>query len=482
MRSLWKIIRRYSMSAGLIVFVILLCNFGCLWYLIYSGMGEMGTGLKLQNDMEQFGRELVPETGGTREEEQQKYELTDEGRRLLNENGFLWAMALDQKGNIVWEWQLPAEIRGSYGLQEVASFTRWYLEDYPVRVWSYGDLLLVFGRPEGLFAKYNVEFPLEFIENLFFYVRLLLLLNILLVVLFVLCFGYQFYRTLRPVAEGIEKLSCQEPVNLKESGTAGELAGKLNQASVLLERQSRRLEQRDRARTEWITGVSHDIRTPLALIMGYTDQLSDGCDTEKTAAAIRRQSLIIRRLIQDMNLTSKLACGAQPLRRSLCLPAKLLRECAADLYNEGIEQNYEIEVRILGNAEQAFISVDEGLLKRALRNLIGNSIRHNPQGCRIEIALRAESGCISYAIWDTGPGISENVVQELKLWETVDGRNSEGFYGRKGAVHIMGLRLAQEIARAHGGELLFDVRECGTYDARLEIKQEILWDLTKSKK
>lgn len=76
--------------------------------------------------------------------------------------------------------------------------------------------------------------------------------------------------------------------------------------------------------------------------------------------------------------------------------------------------------------------MDEGLLKRALRNLIGNSIRHNPQGCRIEIALRAESGCISYAIWDTGPGISENVVQELKLWETVDGRDSEGFTAGKG--------------------------------------------------
>lgn len=58
----------------------------------------------------------------------------------------------------------PGQLRTAGG----GLFTRWYLEDYPVSVWSYGDLLLVFGRPEGLFAKYNVEFPLEFIENLFF--------------------------------------------------------------------------------------------------------------------------------------------------------------------------------------------------------------------------------------------------------------------------------------------------------------------------
>lgn len=61
---------------------------------------------------------------------------------------------------------------------------------------------------------------------------------------------------------------------MREKGMASELAGKLNRTSSILQKQKEKLEQRDRARTEWIAGVSHDIRTPLALIMGYSDELS----------------------------------------------------------------------------------------------------------------------------------------------------------------------------------------------------------------
>lgn len=349
----------------------------------------------------------------------------------------------------------------------------------------------MFGSPKHLVGKYNVEFPKKMIENLFLYVKIFLLVNILVVLLFVLCFGYRFYCSLKPVAEGIDKLSRQEQVHLKEKGMTGELAKKLNQTSEILVNQRRRLKQRDQARTDWISGVSHDIRTPLALIMGYADQLmesrnADGkreeekCsigpkqDTGKIADAIRRQSLIIRQLIQDLNLTSKLAYGVQPLRQEKCLPSRLLRECVADLYNEGLDQNYDIEVGISKEAEQICIFADEELVRRALRNLIGNSIRHNPKGCRIEVVLRCRKDYVEYRVLDTGPGIPENVVQGLAYLErkekhASDDCISDEFETGEKTPHIMGLRLTQQIARAHGGNLIFIKRTGGTYDASLRI-------------
>lgn len=174
---------------------------------------------------------------------------------------------------------------------------------------------------------------------------------------------------------------------------------------------------------------------------------------------ICRQSLVIRQLIQDLNLTSKLAYHAQPLHKTEFSPAILLRECVAEFYNEGLEQNYEIEVAVTEEGEQVRLTGDVGLWKRALRNILGNSIRHNPAGCRITAGLKVGEGSVYYEIRDSGPGIPE------KISDILEGRKREAEEG----AHIMGLRLAGQIAAAHRGELQFIRRENGCCDIRLVL-------------
>ena len=88
-------------------------------------------------------------------------------------------------------------------------------------------------------------------------------------------FGWRFYVSVRPISEGIEGLSRKEPVHLREKGSARELAEKLNATSDILMDQEEKLSRRDQARADWIAGVSHDIRTPLTLIVGYSERLMD---------------------------------------------------------------------------------------------------------------------------------------------------------------------------------------------------------------
>lgn len=97
--------------------------------------------------------------------------------------------------------------------------------------------------------------------------RTILLANGGLILLFCFFFGLHFYRSLRPLAAGIEDLAKEESIHLQEKGMTGELAEKLNQTSERLERQKAVIEARDTAQTNWIAGVSHDIRTPLSMIM-----------------------------------------------------------------------------------------------------------------------------------------------------------------------------------------------------------------------
>lgn len=432
------------------------------WLLTVRGLGYHNM---VSAGAPDFKRSALESVGKEFYQENDTWQLSDTGRQELKEADFKWCMALDEHGEVVWEWKLPAGFDRSYTISEVARFSRWYLHDYPVAVWEAGKLLLVVGLDPEFFFRYSEILTLTNFTMISQYVKWALIVNTIVIIVFVFLLGYRFYQALKPLGRGLEKLSREEEVKLREKGMTGILAAQLNRTSEILQEQKKRLTKRDLARTEWIAGVSHDIRTPLALIVGYTDRLSKSPNLnqeEKALAdAVCRQSLVIRQLITDLNLTSKLAYEAQPLNKKECSPALILRECAADIYNEKIEQDkgqepeVDVELLIPADMEKVRIFADSGLLKRALRNLIGNSVRHNPGGCQVMVRLYEKNEKIYISVKDTGKGVPELVVQNM------DNQTDK--------VHIMGLRLARQIVRAHGGELIFEKRESGTYDVTLEL-------------
>ena len=73
--------------------------------------------------------------------------ITDEAERMLITN-FLWAMYLNTEGSCNWTVNLPEEIPTEYSIQDIAIFSRGYLKDYPVFVWSDENGLLVIGYPK----------------------------------------------------------------------------------------------------------------------------------------------------------------------------------------------------------------------------------------------------------------------------------------------------------------------------------------------
>jgi len=266
MRSLFRIIRRYSFTAGAIICVILLSNMIAFFSLGYQKMQVSRRQDFRRSTLEAISDALFWENG--------EWKLGDKGIQELNDSDIQWCMGLDNNGQVVWEWRLPAHFEHSYGNAEVAKFSRWYLNDYPVAVWDTGKLLLVVGLDPNFFARYSEIFPLNDIAVIPQYLKIIFLVNAVVILFFVFLLGYRFYLALKPLGTGVEKLSRQEPVRLKEKGMTRDLALQINHTSEILQEQKQRLNKRDQARTEWISGVSHDIRTPLALIVGYTDRLA----------------------------------------------------------------------------------------------------------------------------------------------------------------------------------------------------------------
>ena len=102
--------------------------------------------------------------------------------------------------------------------------------------------------------------------------------------------------------QGIQNLKQEKPVHMSENGIFKEVAKNINTTSDSIERKNQIIKQRDTARSNWISGVSHDIRTPLSIILGYSEELfseTDGENKEK-AKIITEQTLKIKKLIDKL--------------------------------------------------------------------------------------------------------------------------------------------------------------------------------------
>lgn len=436
MKSMMKILFRYVLSAAGIALILLIINFSVLAaWIIQAGKYD-------QRDYStaQLAKSLTESHG--------VYTLAESAESEI-EKQYQWAMLLDDTGQVIWSKNLPGDVPLKFTAPDIASFTRWYLNDYPVYVWRHPNGLFVLGIEKGSRWKHSIEMYHEEMENTLMWVPALLVLNGLAAILLALLFGMRLFRSLKPLAKGIEEMAEKQPVELSTRGLLGDLAVGINKTSARLMKQEAALNQRDNARTTWVAGVSHDIRTPLSLVMGYASQLEDDSELppakREQAGIIRRQSERIKTLVSDLNLASKLEYDMQPIRLNSVVLAALLRDVAAEFLNSGLDDHYTLDVRIGEDVQNAVITGDKELLRRAVSNLIANSIRHNSNGCAIKMTLEKGLGSCSLSISDNGAGFPQAILENLN-----HAKYSAGLHN-----HGLGLTIVRQITKAHGGTTEF---------------------------
>ncbi len=367
--------------------------------------------------------------------------LSNQTRQTLNQH-HIWAMFLDPDGRCIWETNLPKDIPSQYTMLDVAVFSKGYLKDYPVFIRNVENGLLVLGYPKDSFMKLPGNYlPLRAVNLFPVFVTGLLFGDGLLLFGIYSISKWKISKNTEPILTSIEMLTTGKPVDLNIPGELSEIAECVNRASRVLSRQNQ-------ARVNWISGVSHDIRTPLSMIMGYSDRILEtpGLDRKvcQEAGIIRSQSAKIKDLVQDLNLVSQLEYDMQPLHKRSIRLSKLLRSFAADLLNQGIDENYSIEIEIDSKAELVEIEGDSRLILRAVGNLVNNSIHHNPQGCRIVLALHASKEAVCIVVADNGTGLSPQKQKDLEKPHYMESTDE-----RLDLRHGLGLLLVKQIVAVH---------------------------------
>ena len=386
--------------------------------------------------------------------------LTDDAIQTLRQYN-IWAMYLTPSGECFWTLDVPEEVPHNYSVQDVALFSKGYLEDYPVFVWNTDEGLLVLGYPKDSYMKLTSNYySIEAIQKIPFYVTGMLGMDVLCLFLAYYFSKRRIIQNTEPIVEAIETLADGKPASLHIDGELSEIAGSVNKASLILSRQNE-------ARANWISGVSHDIRTPLSMIMGYAGRIAaDGTASgriREQAEIVRKQSIKIKELVQDLNLVSQLEYEMQPLHKEQIRLSKLIRSYVAELLNSGISDAYTIEIDIVPEAENAMLECDARLISRAINNLVQNSIKHNPQGCKIQLSLKNTGETLILAVADNGVGLTPEKLQELEgkphYMESTDERLD--------LRHGLGLLLVRQIVEAHHGTLFIESEPNKGYEARI---------------
>lgn len=211
-----------------------------------------------------------------------------------------------------------------------------------------------------------------------------------------------------------------------------------------------RVQAADKAKTEFLAFLGHELRTPLQTILGRAELLRGQPDAARHAAAIENQGQLLLRLVTDLLDLGMIEAGRFELRPQSFSLRALVRAIEADTRPLADAAGLAFVTTVDAAVPDALIG-DEMRLRQILANLLGNAVKYTPTG-RVSLAIRAEMNDdrtvhLSLQVRDTGPGLAaEKIPQLFTLFTRLD---SGATFTREGTG--VGLALVRRLCSLMGG-------------------------------
>lgn len=250
--------------------------------------------------------------------------------------------------------------------------------------------------------------------------------------------------SLRPLNEIAQAVSRRGPTDLRpvRRKAPDELAPLLSALNRLMERLGHSIRRSE----DFIAEAAHRVRTPLATVRTQAEIALRSVENEDEK---RRMRQIIRAVDESSRSAGQLldlatvAYRTEALTRERVDLAELATRTAEAL--DPTAAMKDIAIRL--DTMPARVSGDPVLLDNALRNLLDNAVKYSPMETTITLQVKSKGGEVHASIIDEGPGLGDDPVQGLTE-RFRRGANAEGVVGSG-----LGLTIAQDVARAHGGRL-----------------------------
>lgn len=231
-------------------------------------------------------------------------------------------------------------------------------------------------------------------------------------------------------------------VRVRSKDELGRLATSFNQMSSDLARANKQ-------RRQMTADIAHDLRTPLSILLGYTEALSDGKlpATPEIHRVMHQEALHLSHLVDDLRTLSLADAGELKLNLQACLPYDMLTRTAAAY--QGQAQSRDIVLAVNASRELPAVLVDPERMTQVLGNLVSNALRYTPANGHITLAAAAGESGVEVQVQDTGVGIDPADLPHIfnRFYRADESRQQ--LNGESG----LGLAIAKSIVLAHGGAI-----------------------------
>jgi two-component system CheB/CheR fusion protein len=235
-------------------------------------------------------------------------------------------------------------------------------------------------------------------------------------------------------------------------------------------------EDANRLKDEFLAIMSHELRNPLNVILGYSEllvrneEITRTPQLQRTAEAIRRNAIAQSKLIRDLLDLSRLRSGKLALNRENVSMLVAVNNAIDTVRSEAAAKQIAIEIE--APDETLFVEGDPVRLEQIIWNLLNNSVKFTPAGGSISVQLGKENEQVVLTVEDTGQGIEASFLPHIfELFRQADASTSRAHSGMG-----IGLAVVKQLVDLHHGSIAVDSAGLGkgtTFTVKLPLSLEI---------
>jgi signal transduction histidine kinase len=264
-------------------------------------------------------------------------------------------------------------------------------------------------------------------------------------------------KSLRDIIEAVKKFSAgdlQARIPIRSKGELAALSVTINRMADTILRNMEELKQVDKLRRDLITNISHDIRTPIAIIHGYVETLIMKHDTlnehkkQEYLNTIIKSTERLKRLMTDLFELSKLESRQVTPKMEPFFMFDLLQDLSRKYSLLAEERNIKLETHL--SSKMPVVNADIALIERVLQNLIDNALNYTPENGKVQITMEEHSRHVNVSITNTGQGIPSDELPKIfdRYYKIENTKSSRGTG--------LGLAIVKNILEIHHTDI--DVR------------------------
>ena len=279
-------------------------------------------------------------------------------------------------------------------------------------------------------------------------------------------FGKNIKRKMQPVMQAVEQIKNQDleyEVSYSGIKELDDCLSSIDEMRIALRSSLERQWKTEQDKNRQISALAHDIKTPLTVVRGNAELLSE---TELTLVQKNHIVYIINSAVQIQNYVQKLidvtkSADGYPNTSERVMTEELLGEIRKQA--SGLAEVYHLKMNWREQCNSKKINVAYDQVIRAVMNIIQNAVEHTGEGGIINICVEEKNENLTFIVEDTGKGFTKEALMHGAEQFFMDdtSRSGEAHYG-------IGLFFAKTVAEKHGGRILLENSE-NTGGARVEI-------------